>query len=66
MTWGGHVEHLGEDIWRVFVGNHKGKKLLVELDVEGSIMLKWSLKNHCFYSNSCTYTHFKTLIYINT
>lgn len=27
-----------------FAGNPKGKKLLLELSVEGSITLKWSLK----------------------
>jgi len=44
MTWDGHVEHLGEDIWRVLAGKPKGKKLLLELGVEGCIILKWSLK----------------------
>jgi hypothetical protein len=43
MTWDGHVEHFGEDIHRVLAGNPEGKKLLLDLGVEGRIIPKWSL-----------------------
>ena len=44
MTWDGHVEHMGEDVYRILAWNPEGKKLLVELGVESRITLKWSLK----------------------
>jgi hypothetical protein len=44
MTWDRHVEHLGEDIYRVLAGNPEGKQLLVDLGAEGRIILKYSLK----------------------
>jgi hypothetical protein len=46
MRWAGHVAHVGENwnAYRALVGKPEGKRHLEDLDVDGSIILKWNWK----------------------
>jgi hypothetical protein len=45
---GGHVAHMGREGMRAefWLGNTKERDHLVDLDVEGRIILKWSVKKY--------------------